>query len=337
LKEEDPSSANGPATSTAAGRKAYPFPDGLGPNDELDRQREASQAAKANPFPDGHIAPHPGFQDHTESDSGNKGQGEVCYLLMNPVYEKDYLESVQPYHIPPVTVRQKVGFYAVQAMRRTFDLATGYKQHGMTEAKMLQRILFLETVAGVPGMVAGMLRHMRSLRAMKRDHGWIHTLLEESENERLHLLTFLQLREPGPLFRLMVLLGQGVFFNTYMAAYLLSPKTCHYFIGYLEEEAVKTYTHAIHTIDAGKLPEWNSLPVPKIAKDYWKLADDATMRDLLLNVRADEACHSHVNHTFGSLEPDADNPFAVGNHTVPQYHKQAVENGQPVPTYGKEQ
>lgn len=79
-----------------------------------------------------------------------------------------------------------------------------------------------------------------------------------------------------------------------------------------------------------------SPPLHCTLQDYWKLADDATMRDLLLNVRADEACHSHVNHTFGSLQPDADNPFAVGNHTVPQYHKQAVETGQPVPTYGKE-
>ena len=46
--------------------------------------------------------------------------------------------------------------------------------------KWLLRIVFLETVAGVPGMVAGMLRHMRSLRRMERDRGWIHTLLEEA-------------------------------------------------------------------------------------------------------------------------------------------------------------
>ena len=29
------------------------------------------------------------------------------------------------------------------------------------------------------------LRHMRSLRSMRRDNGWIHTLLEEAENERM--------------------------------------------------------------------------------------------------------------------------------------------------------
>jgi hypothetical protein len=62
--------------------------------------------------------------------------------------------------------------------------------------------------SGVPGMVAGMLRHMRSLRTMKRDHGWIHTLLEEAENERMHLLTFMELRQPSMPFRAMVLLAQ---------------------------------------------------------------------------------------------------------------------------------
>lgn len=43
-------------------------------------------------------------------------------------------------------------------------------------------------VAGVPGMVGGMLRHLRSLRTMSRDHGWIHTLLEEAENGTPSLL-----------------------------------------------------------------------------------------------------------------------------------------------------
>lgn len=48
---------------------------------------------------------------------------------------------------------------------------------------------------------------------MQRDHGWIHILLSEAENERMHLLTFLELRNPGWIFRVFVLLGQGVFFK----------------------------------------------------------------------------------------------------------------------------
>lgn len=31
--------------------------------------------------------------------------------------------------------------------------------------------------------------------------------------------------------------------------YLISPKHCHAFVGYLEEEAVKTYTHCLADID----------------------------------------------------------------------------------------
>ncbi len=79
--------------------------------------------------------------------------------------------------LPPLTapqLYQHVGLTAIRVMRRAFDLATGYGPN-MTEAKWLQRMIFLETVAGVPGMVAGMLRHLKSLRTMKRDHGgsWV--------------------------------------------------------------------------------------------------------------------------------------------------------------------
>ena len=54
----------------------------------------------------------------------------------------------------------------------------------MDPAQWLMRILFLETIAGVPGFTAAMIRHLRSLRIMRRDGGWIHLLLEEAENER---------------------------------------------------------------------------------------------------------------------------------------------------------
>ena len=62
---------------------------------------------------------------------------------------------------------------------------------------------------------------------------------------------------------------------------------------------------------------WHVLQVPEIARDYWKLGHDATMRDLLLSVRADEACHSHVNHTFSQMALNDKNPFVVGTHVVP--------------------
>jgi threonyl-tRNA synthetase len=175
------------------------------------------------------------------------------------------VDSIVFTHKPPTRWQEHLGLAAVTALRKTFDWGTKYGVD-MTESKYLQRFLYLETVAGVPGMVAGMLRHMRSLRSMKRDHGWIRTLLEEAENERMHLLTFLQLKEPSFAFRMMVLAGQGIVFNLYLLAYVISPRTCHAFVGYLEEQAVHTYTKAIEDLDAGRLPAWENRAAPDIAK-----------------------------------------------------------------------
>ncbi|CAI8020192.1 Alternative oxidase, mitochondrial [Geodia barretti] len=134
-------------------------------------------------------------------------------------------------------------------LRTGFDLLSGYswgKRFGTLDEKMwLSRIIYLETVAGVPGMIGAMVRHLKSLRRMTRDHGWIHTLLEEAENERMHLLTAMELRRPGPLFKIAVIGTQGLFVSMFWIAYFLSPRFCHKFVGYLEEEAVKTYTHCI--------------------------------------------------------------------------------------------
>lgn len=183
----------------------------------------------------------------------------------------------------------------------------------LTEAQWLIRFIFLESIAGVPGMVAGMLRHLHSLRRLKRDNGWIETLLEESYNERMHLLTFMKMCEPGPILKLMILGAQGVFFNAMFVAYLVSPRTCHRFVGYLEEEAVHTYTRCLRELDAGALPKWTDerFAIPEMAVGYWRMPEGRrTMRDLVLYIRADEATHRGVHHTLGNLDQREDpNPF----------------------------
>jgi hypothetical protein len=77
---------------------------------------------------------------------------------------------------------------------------------------------------------------------MESDQGWIHNLLEEAENERTHLFIFLEMKKPSPIFKFMIAAAQGIFYNLYFLSYLLAPKYCHRFVGYLEEEAVHTYT-----------------------------------------------------------------------------------------------
>ena len=141
----------------------------------------------------------------------------------------------------------------------------------------------------------------------------IETLLEEAFNERMHLLTFLKLAEPGLFMRAMVLGAQGVFFNGFFLSYLISPRICHRFVGYLEEEAVITYTRAIKDLEGGKLPKWENKQAPEIAIQYWKMPENQrTIKDLLLYVRADEAKHREVNHTLSNLNQKIDpNPFTV--------------------------
>ncbi|TKY85888.1 hypothetical protein EX895_005429 [Sporisorium graminicola] len=174
----------------------------------------------------------------------------------------------------------------------------------------LNRIIFLETIAGVPGMVAASCRHLQSLRLMKRDKGWIHTMLEDAENERMHLLTFMAVAKPGWIARTFALLAQGVFYNFFFVFYLISPKVAHRFVGVLEEEAVLTYSYILEDLKEGRLPEWENVPAPEIAKQYWQLGDQAMLVDVIRAVRADEATHRHINHTFASLESTDPNPFA---------------------------
>ncbi|KAJ3188058.1 inducible alternative oxidase 2 [Irineochytrium annulatum] len=263
----------------------------------------------------GDVSVHPKILKNVEvaaggSDAAKPAAEAVDYLLRHPIYTKEELTAVEVTHKKIGGVRDAIAYACVRTMRFAFDSATNYsdKVGVMTERQWLNRICFLETVAGVPGMVAGMIRHMRSLRLLKRDHGWIITLLEEAENERMHLLTFMKMREAGPLFRIMVLIGQGVFFNAYFLAYLLSPITCHKFVGYLEESAVHTYTHCLKDIEAGQIKHWASLPAPEIAKSYWRLAEDATVKDVVAAVRADEADHRDTNNLLAGLKPDDPNP-----------------------------
>jgi ubiquinol oxidase len=127
----------------------------------------------------------------------------------------------------------------------------------------------------------------------------------------MHLLVFLKMTQPGLFMRLMVLGAQGVWCNALFFAYLVSPRTVHRFVGYLEEEAVITYTRQIQDIEAGRLPEWEKTEAPQIAIDYWKMPEGhRTIKDLLLYIRADESKHREVNHTFGNLDQKEDpNPY----------------------------
>jgi len=227
------------------------------------------------------------------------------YRMPHPLWNIEAAEKVSITHHQPQGIKDKIAYYTMKCARIGFDFFSGYKPGQMNEAKYLRRVIFLETVAAVPGMIGGMVRHLKSLRKMNPDGGWIHHLLEEAENERMHLFMFLKLRNPGIMFRAAVLSAQAVFIVGFSTAYMLSSSTAHRFVGYLEEEAVKTYTNCIKELDEGKLPSWVNLKAPEDAIKYWGLAEDAKFRDVLVAIRADEVMHREVNHYLAGLHPEA--------------------------------
>ncbi len=193
-------------------------------------------------------------------------------------------------HDKPLCFSDRIALFFTKSMRFFAD-AFFQKRYG-------HRAVVLETVAGVPGMVAGMWTHLTSLRKMQTGYGpKIRTLLSEAENERMHLMTFIEIAKPNAVERFLVLVAQAVFWNLFFIIYVLFPRTAHRIVGYFEEEAVYSYTEYLSEIDAGKIPNTTA---PQIAIDYWRLPKDATLRDVVIAVREDEVKHRDVNHQFAS-------------------------------------
>jgi len=165
-------------------------------------------------------------------------------------------------HVAPKTMSDKIAFTFVKFLRFFADTFFA-KRYG-------HRAVVLETVAAVPGMVGGLWQHLTALRKMRDDEGWIKVLLDEAENERMHLMTFIEIAEPNGFERAIIIIVQFFFYNAYFFLYLLAPRTAHRVVGYFEEEAVISYTQYLHEVESGRHE----------------------------TVRADEAEHRDVNHGF---------------------------------------
>ena len=190
-------------------------------------------------------------------------------------------------HVAPITISDKIAFAFVRFLRFFADTFFS-KRYG-------HRAVVLETVAAVPGMVGGLWQHLTALRKMRDDEGWIRTLLDEAENERMHLMTFIEVAQPNWFERSLIMITQFFFYNAYFFLYLVAPRTAHRVVGYFEEEAVISYTAYLKEVEEGR---HENVPAPQIAIDYWQLAPDARLTDVIIAVRADEAEHRDVNHAF---------------------------------------
>ena len=129
-------------------------------------------------------------------------------------------------------------------------------------------------------------------------------MIDEADNERMHLMTFIHIAQPSRFERFLIAATQVVFYNFYFFLYLAAPRVAHRVVAYLEEEAVISYTQYLAQIDAGLV---ENVPAPQIAIDYWNLPADARLREVVIAIRADEAAHRDTNHDFA-------NKIAAGAH-----------------------
>lgn len=189
------------------------------------------------------------------------------------------------FHKPAIKLSDKIAYGLVKFFRFFADTFF-QKRYG-------NRAIVLETVAAVPGMVGAGLLHLRCLRKIKNDEGWIKKLLDEADNERMHLMTFIMLAKPSLFERFIIFVAQMLFVLMYLCMYIISSKTAHRFVGYLEEEAVVSYDHYLDEIDSGRI---SNVDAPDIAKKYWHLSPEAKLRDVVVAVRQDEVDHRDVNH-----------------------------------------
>lgn len=208
-------------------------------------------------------------------------------LSTPPVIRQTNLDIALDVHVEPKTLSDRIAYSFVKFLRFFADTFFS-KRYG-------HRAVVLETVAAVPGMVGGLWQHLHALRKIRDDHGWIRTLLDEAENERMHLMTFIEIAQPTLFERVLIMITQMIFYNAYFFLYLFAPRTAHRVVGYFEEEAVFSYTQYLDEVEKGN---HDNVPAPQIAIDYWGLDADARLKDIILVIRADEAEHRDVNHGF---------------------------------------
>ena len=193
----------------------------------------------------------------------------------------------EQYRHTPRTLRDKIAKAVVRLSAECADF--------LFQERYNHRAVVLETIAAVPGMVGGLFQHLKSLRFIRDDNGWIRTLLDEAENERIHLIIYSELAKPNVIERLLIMIVQFFFYNIYFILYLLSPRTAHRVVGYLEEEAIHSYEHYLELVRQGK---HENVEATMLAKTYWNLHDDAHLIDMIQATILDEMTHRDVNHRF---------------------------------------
>jgi ubiquinol oxidase len=206
-------------------------------------------------------------------------------------------------HHAPRTFSDRFAFGVVRAMSALASLFGS--RYG-------DRVIVVETIAAVPPMVMATLLHLRCLRRLADDRGWVRTFMDESENQRAHLMAFVALARPNTLERWAIVLGQGVFYNLYFLLGLVSARTAHRIAAYMAERSVSGYTDLLARLATG---DETGVEAPASAIAYWNLSPNARISEMVTAIRGDEAIYRDIHHAFadtlaaGNDLPDRPGPL----------------------------
>jgi ubiquinol oxidase len=219
---------------------------------------------------------------------------------MREEHSEDMINNLSEVH-PSVPQHEETYSYKSRGMRD--KIAKGFVTILAESADFLfrerygHRAIVLETVASVPGMVGGFFQHMKSLRRIQDDRGWIQTLLDEAENERMHLLIYSEIAKPTAFERFLIIIVQFFFSLLYFVLYACSPKTAHRVVGYFEEQAIHSYETYLRLVHEGV---HENIEATTLAKSYWNLQENARLTDVIEATIRDEMLHRDVNHRFAN-------------------------------------
>ncbi|KAL5562881.1 hypothetical protein UlMin_032628 [Ulmus minor] len=206
-------------------------------------------------------------------EEANKGESSIMVssywgILRSKTYRADLSIDLSKHHVPKTFI-DKFAYRMVKLLRIPTDLRYGY------------RAMMLETIAAILGIFGGVLLHLRSLRKFQQSGGWIKALLEEAENERMHLMTMVECVQLKCLFQRLL-------------CALSTLSEAHTHGGWLSRRgSIHSYTEYLKDLNDGKI---KNVPAPAIAIDYWKLPRDAILKDVITVICTDEAHHQDVNH-----------------------------------------
>ncbi|KAJ3105334.1 hypothetical protein HDU97_008231 [Phlyctochytrium planicorne] len=189
-----------------------------------------------------------------------------------PIYTKEMLESFRNWQPPPAspdlhTSSEVVAYILFRILKFGLNLLTLTlpKPQFLSSNSWFRRFIFLETLSSVPGFMGSMIRHIRSLKSLQDDKGWIPTLLDDTENHRAHLMSWMMVGKPGAIMTTCVVITQGLFYQSFFVVYAVSQQTVHRFLTFVAEDSVKTYTICLEDVENGKIQDWKNRPAPKQA------------------------------------------------------------------------